>query len=440
VSDSPVSFRWLTDIEALSFLGVAVSDATIRASVTHAYVVARNDPDAWISYSRRKCWYTGRQRYDGPHTYTSIKRAVDLLSGDGWIEHHKVRPGSLNKVQSTFRATAKLVDEMRGARVTLAASYEPIVLRDDKKAVKPYTETRDTRRMRANLARINGAIAAAQLEHPALGIIRPGDPTRFEYVDEETGEIKQTQSGPADTSLFRVFTGGFSLHGRFYGGFWQQWPEQERLKLTIDGGRVVEEDYSSIHPTLLYRERGLKLEGKPYDIPGIRRVVAKRALLVMLNARNRRDALRSLKRQEQWNGEPAPTGTEIDDAVKALEAKHRPISDAFYSDSGIRLMWHDARMAEQVMLDLLDQGIAALPIHDSFVVRAEYGTLLREIMEKALNKARNVTARQGQAANHAQRARQDRERGRAEEQDKAICGTLLRCGTVENNYRMKTGT
>jgi hypothetical protein len=299
---------------------------------------------------------------------------------------------------------------MCGARVVLLPSYEPIVLRSEDKVIQPYQDTPATLRMRRNLVGINGALSSSHIAHPALGIIRPGDPTRFEYVDKETGEIRHTQSGPADMTLFRVFAGGFHLHGRFYGPFWQQWPEQERAQLTIDGGRVVEEDYASLHPRLLYLERGLEPLQDPYDIPGIRRAVAKIALLVMINAQTRRDALVSLKRRD-WNMETPPLAAEIDATVRALEEVHRPIADAFHSDSGIRLMWHDARMAEKVMLDLQDQNIVALPVHDSFVVRAEFRQHLLAAMENALNATLKVSTRQQRATTKALEERKRDGRG-----------------------------
>jgi hypothetical protein len=47
-------------------------------------------------------------------------------------------------------------------------------------------------------------------------------------------------------------------------------------------------------------------------------------------------------------------------------------------------MRRDSDIAEAVMLNLIDQGIAPLPVHDSFIVPAGQAGQLEEAMQKVL--------------------------------------------------------
>ena len=73
--------------------------------------------------------------------------------------------------------------------------------------------------------------------------------------------------------------------------------------------------------------------------------------------------------------------------IEALKAMHRPIAHAFHSDAGARLMTIDSDIASCVMTDLLNKGIVALPVHDSFLVPASQRSRLEEAMLKAAHRA-----------------------------------------------------
>ena len=73
----------------------------------------------------------------------------------------------------------------------------------------------------------------------------------------------------------------------------------------------------------------------------------------------------------------------IEKVMDDVKERHRAIADHFYTGVGKRLMYVDARIAERVLLRLLDQqDIVALPIHDSFLVHRKFGKLLKEVMEE----------------------------------------------------------
>jgi hypothetical protein len=141
---------------------------------------------------------------------------------------------------------------------------------------------------------------------------------------------------------------------------------------------VTELDYKGIHPTLLYAEAGETLDGDPYDIPGYPRKLVKRAFNIMVSARDRSGALKATlrKARELTKDDAIPEGyctsLIISALLGAIEQRHQSIAEAFCSDSGVRLQRIDSGMAERVMLDLVRKGIVSLPVHDSFITRAEW--------------------------------------------------------------------
>ena len=146
---------------------------------------------------------------------------------------------------------------------------------------------RDSKRLRAIQRRldvINEALLSITVSHPALGIIRPGDPIRF----------GASRGYPARPTLHRVFTNDLDHHGRFYGGFWQGMPKQERARLMINGEAVGEHDYRQHHIRLAYALAGVPIpDGDLYDLQTNRwkRSLVKLATNTMLNACDRRSAL-----------------------------------------------------------------------------------------------------------------------------------------------------
>lgn len=164
--------------------------------------------------------------------------------------------------------------------------------------------------------------------------------------------------------LYRVFNNGtFAEGGRFYGGWWQNVPRQQRQWLTIDWWPTAEVDYSSMQIVMLYAKEGIKLEGDAYHIDGIDphyRPLIKRTLLKIINATGRMEAPRKDALPEGWTWQQL---------IEAVKARHEPIAKHFRTGIGLQLQRTDSDIAEAVMLEMKSRGKLALPIHDSFVVK-----------------------------------------------------------------------
>ena len=72
--------------------------------------------------------------------------------------------------------------------------------------------------------------------------------------------------------------------------------------------------------------------------------------------------------------------------------RHPVIGGALGTDTGLYLQFLDSEIACQVMLKLMTKHIVALPIHDSFLVQAEFEPELMDAMQEAFTSVMNSQA------------------------------------------------
>lgn len=181
-------------------------------------------------------------------------------------------------------------------------------------------------------------------------------------------------------TLYRVFNNGsWENGGRLYGGWWQEIPSEYRKFITINGQITCEWDFSNMQIAMLYAREGMPLDTDAYSIdgmpPGYRKLV-KKIMLQLLNA-NEGQQLRAPPENE------LPDGWSFQDIQRTLIHKHEPIARFFRTGIGLTLQKEDADIALKIMTQLQDQGILALPIHDSFIVETVYEDALRAAMHEA---------------------------------------------------------
>ena len=217
--------------------------------------------------------------------------------------------------------------------------------------------------------------------------------------------------------LRRVFNdGSITLGGRFYGGWWQAIPRRFRRHIYIGHTGVdrprycAEVDFSAHQPRIVYSWSNREPPGDPYLIYGendakskLTRQLVKKSFLIMLNAASRNDALSAIRQQvradydEGWSelhpAEKRPYMTipdmlpkgcpPLSEVMDDIQKHHAGIADHFYSDAGKRLMYVDSKIAEKVMLRLLDESdVVTLPIHDSFLVYRKFKPELERVMQE----------------------------------------------------------
>jgi hypothetical protein len=262
--------------------------AEARASVLLEALIANLiEPGQWVSYSRRREWWSNGTRYRGTaYSYATVPPAVDELACWGLVEHDRKPPGNLGW-QSRFRATAMLQERVKIPTVI----YDPVELirlKDHDEKLINYRDTNNTISMRRRLEEINEALSAAELELHDPTVKRDGMLLRL-----ANKHVLYT----AMRTLYRIFNrDSFSSGGRFYGGWWQQIPKKLRPQLLIDGEPTIEHDYPQLHPNMLYAEIEAHLEGDAYAVDGWPRNLVKRAFNILVNAENHDSARRSLER------------------------------------------------------------------------------------------------------------------------------------------------
>lgn len=356
-----------SDIKA--YVGVGATGAAMVMALYDAHAVG-----APLSYSRSSDWYAP-SRYRHPLlTLGKVRSAADILDREGWVRHYKADPGSRGW-QSALEAKPELialVDRLLEGKPKLRIMPlpEPIILRDQNGRPADYRDTRDTHRKRGKVEAFNEAIQAARVLSP--------DGQDLAYP------------------MARIFNIDMKRGGRFYGmgPSWQNITAGARKAITINNEPVVELDYKTLHPAILYAQAGVPMPADCYDIGGWPRPLVKVAMLTLINARTVHSARLSIAHSEHMSDltvlgsqEALALASKI---IGAIKARHRPIAAAFHSDAGAALMRIDSDMAEAVMtLLMLRKGIVTLPVHDSFLVPASK----RDELETAMMQAAYDVAR-----------------------------------------------
>lgn len=225
-----------------------------------------------------------------------------------------------------------------------------------------YEETVVTERWREQLKRFNDALSVTHLW------VRDGD-------DLTKGRLMN-----GTTTHYRAFCrGSFECGGRLYSSSLQNLPKAERKRLYIDGERTCEPDFKGLHIAIAYAREGLEMFGDPYDfykqVPrhakderAVTRMDAKALALVAINAETRLKASKALP-----NKIPAglcnPTRRKLYDQMLK---RHSAIAHYFGSDSGVHFQRYDSDIMLLTLSTLLDQGIVAIPVHDSVVVAQKH--------------------------------------------------------------------
>ncbi|MBA2920564.1 hypothetical protein GON01_02525 [Sphingomonas sp. MAH-20] len=206
-----------------------------------------------------------------------------------------------------------------------------------------------------------------------------------EGEDAEARERKRRYAGDLTaTSIYRAFKGDWHSGGRFYGGWWMSFPRALRPYITINGEPVVELDYKTLHPELLYQRLGRPLLFDPYLVPPYlgteMRDLGKRTFNRLLN-RASPDPAKRLKMRAA-KGDLAVLGKKdtFSGYLASFIARLPDVEPWFGTGEGIRLQREDSELALSVMEEMEGLGVPILPIHDSFIVAHKHEEQLRLAM------------------------------------------------------------
>jgi hypothetical protein len=184
-----------------------------------------------------------------------------------------------------------------------------------------------------------------------------------------------------DRPYFTVFSQrSWKKGGRKYGPWAQNIPKDIRAHITIDGKPTAERDFGQTHGRILCARAKLDIDVHDiFDISGFDRKLVKLAFYILINAATETQAINAIAHKLKRKGARA----EAVAVVAAIKDKFPALAPYLHAGIGLELQRVDAEIAETVLLDLLRKAIVALPIHDSFIVRANDAGPLEEAMDTA---------------------------------------------------------
>jgi hypothetical protein len=286
--------------------------------------------------------------------------------------------------QSWFRATPKLMEWVLGAKIDHKPVRRIIMRDEDKNEIAYNDKARAVVKMGRDLDAVNAYLARQTI---TLGgnVLKEGDPL---YVDTHcvTGALR--------IQLRRIFNDASWYKGGRWWNDVQNIPKQARLWMKLEGYPVAVYDYSAFYPGLLYAMVGSCCIGDPYTIPDWPRAITKRALNILINTVNGTSAVRAVATELKHHigGSQKDRYQKARIIIAGLKERNGPIAGFLHSNAGKHLMWHEAFILYQNMLDLMRLEIPFLPLHDALLVPEPAFSGLGRIMERNLELAQELLA------------------------------------------------
>lgn len=252
-----------------------------------------------------------------------------------------------------------------------------------------FRDTERVKRMRSRLIRYNRLLEQSQIT--------------LNTATADRNVIRQTDFSQCFT--YRVFNDGkWDRGGRFYGGWWVNFPSEQRQHILINGEATVEVDFCNQALVLLYAMEGihygslgrdgysvLDKEGKPYP-----RHVVKSLFTMALNCPSDNQTIQAFMKERREVERIAKEARHPFSSFPRM-GKHDLLSllDDFRNDHphiqhhicqgksvGLRLQYLDSLIADEVIRQMTWHRIPTLCIHDSFICAIQHeDTLLRVVAD-----------------------------------------------------------
>lgn len=405
----------------------SVSQGRAMAAIVLDAAVEGQGLDRTISYSRgRDYWSRNRPWHDSvDYSYDHVVPSVDALVEAGLLRDHVKAPsGKPTGWQSSYKAGDAL-HTLLLPKHRVVQTRELIRIRDRAtRHLMPVPDTERVRRQWRWTERFDESLQGITIELDAG--TRNGDLISFTRINPDGKEVTHTVH-VGQTTYYRSYSGDLDSGGRFYGHWVQGVPSLLREGLILNGDRVAEPDYKTLHFGLLYASAGILLpegydpylavdwgNGRPHKQ---RRDLVKRGANTLINAPSflsARGAIaaRIAKADDAFvlgpRGKLQPSResyAEAEAMITAVKVAHPRVRHLLHRDLGIRFQQIDSEMAREVCDELaLKKGIAVVPIHDSFVVPIQSEGICEETMERVREKAfSRVMEKGGRSAAYSQK-------------------------------------
>lgn len=179
--------------------------------------------------------------------------------------------------------------------------------------------------------------------------------------------------------LRRHFNNGRMDHGgRFFGAFWLDMKAAHRLQcLSINGEHVVSLDFRQCAIRIAYGHAGVSVPaGDLYEVGDLSRAGVKKVMNALLH---------SSKELSRFPRETRPDfgpGFGFHQVVRIIQARHAPIAHLFGTGFGMMGFFIESQVIAKSLLELMNLGIVALPVHDCVLVPHSAALAARDVLLK----------------------------------------------------------
>lgn len=361
--------------------------AHFRAAPDVAYFGKSN------AYSSASTWLSGRSLR---HTLLELSRVglVEIVAGkwkagfESWGGH-----------ASTYRFETELIElcerlgvDQQHIRRQSLPRHSLIRLRETKGSSQwvKFVPDDQTEQWCDLLEAYNRFVEQSEL---SLAISQLQEQRLIESINSRRAEANRepevTRFEQFNDQLYRVFNDGTFEHGgRLYGGWWQEVPGWLRQHIVIEDRPTVELDYAGMLVRMLYHREGRDYRSDPYAIPYIQALACelgqspnhyrpsiKKLFQALLNAEKGGKSAEKITLAQSFH--PYMTRRQVREKI---EQHHPEIAHHFGSGIGKIGQRLDSDLALGIITNLMEAGILALPIHDSFVVQQDHEDRLRSAM------------------------------------------------------------
>lgn len=372
---------------------------------THAYNIGGAKALIKIDYLIKKNGYFDKEHPE-KNKVTGIKATQKLIDAiNRFTEPEGV-------VQNYYNTGECFTYTFSSDDLKILDSYDVVELKDSstKKKLIDYKPNRISERSKKFLRRYNSFISGFDVKVP-IDKINPSKYPLLQYYPDNTTTSNPQSDYTTNTTIpligfceinfinykklrciiKRVFNNGdFEQGGRFYDAEYQFLSEEERNWITINDEPVVELDYKTFHPRILYHKEGIDIKGDLYLMANPKeelRPAIKKMMNMMINTKTDYRAIKAFDKdllEDEKGGEiqTAMLKHRVDgwDLVRMIHKAHKPIEKYFKSNIGVEIQYEDAELARSILTHFMKKRIACLCVHDSFLVQDKYKDELYTIM------------------------------------------------------------
>lgn len=196
----------------------------------------------------------------------------------------------------------------------------------------------------------------------------------------------------------RIYSrGGVMMGGRLYTPLVNLPDRNARIRINtlFNGNPVAEVDLKANHSSMLYALKGKQLPRDFYELIAQEstqtRDKVKWLVMKMIGAKNRAISLAlEIDEQNFYESRFVMSKEERNLVESAIQRIFPDLYEEFYKDMGVVMQSLEGDIMLDAMCELVDQGIASLPIHDALYVEQQYVEEAEKALKASWKKNLNV--------------------------------------------------